>query len=241
MHAFTTVIDGFDGNERHYAGLVAEHLGIPIHFRDLTKNIVDPTWAQADIHTPEPLASPLNLVSDRREHQAMVGYSRVWFYGEGPDNALRPEWLPYLKYLWRQRSFSCLAKTAGELVLRSRRIPFLRRLGRFLKTRWNGQSELARFPEWLNQDLTSRLRLRERWDHIQVRSTAPSPHPLRPKPTGHSNSRYGSLCSVSVTRRPLAQPLRSVTLLSIYACSATCWRSPQSRGLGTNICFVGPW
>ncbi len=33
VRAFTTVIDGFDGNERHYAGMVAEHLGIPIHFQ----------------------------------------------------------------------------------------------------------------------------------------------------------------------------------------------------------------
>src|SRR5437870_973405 len=34
VHAFTTVVDGLDQNERYYAGLVAEWLGIPIHFRD---------------------------------------------------------------------------------------------------------------------------------------------------------------------------------------------------------------
>ena len=73
MRAFTTVIDGFDGNERYYAGLVAEHLGIPIHFRDLTGKMFDPAWAEADVHTAEPLANPLNLVSDRKEYQAMAG------------------------------------------------------------------------------------------------------------------------------------------------------------------------
>src|SRR6266581_5778826 len=33
VHAFTSVIDGSDQNERHYAGLVAERLEIPIHFQ----------------------------------------------------------------------------------------------------------------------------------------------------------------------------------------------------------------
>ena len=41
VRAFTTVIDGFDANERYYAGLVAERLGIPIHFRDLTGKLYD--------------------------------------------------------------------------------------------------------------------------------------------------------------------------------------------------------
>ena len=179
--ASTTVIDGFDRNERYYAGLVAERLGIPIHFRDLSGKIFDPAWAEAGVHTPEPVANPLNLVSDREQYHAMAGYSRIWFYGEGPDNALRPEWRPYLAYLVQQRHLGRLAKTAIELVVGSRRIPFLRRLVRPLKSWWSGQLEQAPFPEWLDQGFASLPRLRERRDDIERSWAAPCPHLLRPQ------------------------------------------------------------
>ncbi len=44
VHAFTTVNDGLDQNEKHYAGLVAEHLGIPIHLRENGPDLIDPEW-----------------------------------------------------------------------------------------------------------------------------------------------------------------------------------------------------
>jgi asparagine synthase (glutamine-hydrolysing) len=180
VRAFTTVIDGFDRNERYYAGLVAEHLGIPIHFRDLTGKVVDPAWTETAVQTPEPVKNPMNLVSDRGEYRAMTEYSRVWFFGEGPDNALRPEWRPYLAYLRRRRQFARMAKTAGELVIRSRRIPYLRRMANLLKARWSGESEQSHFPGWLERDFASRLQLRERWEENVRSSRVRCPHPLRP-------------------------------------------------------------
>ena len=180
VRAFTTVIDGFDSNERHYAGLVAERLGIPIHFRDLTGKLYNRDWAETAVHTPEPVANPLNLVSDLEDCRAMAGYSRVWFYGEGPDNALRFEWRTYLAYLMGQRHFGRLAKTAWELVVRSRRVPFLRSLVRPLKARQSRPSERPCFPGWLDKDFESRLRLRERWEEIERSGAAPCLHALRP-------------------------------------------------------------
>ena len=180
VRAFTIVIDGFDRNERYYAGLVAERLGIPIQFRDLSGKMFDPTWAEAGIHTAEPTANPLNLVSDRQQYQAMAGYSRVWFYGEGPDNALRPEWQPYLAYLIGRRHFGRLAKTVWELVVQSRRVPFLGRLVRPLQARWRRQTERSLFPKWLNQDFASRLHLRARWEDTE-QSAPQCPHPMRPE------------------------------------------------------------
>ena len=41
----------------------------------------------------------------------MAAYSRVSFYGEGPDNAFRNEWQAYLSVLLRQRHFGRLAKS----------------------------------------------------------------------------------------------------------------------------------
>jgi asparagine synthase (glutamine-hydrolysing) len=179
--AFTTVIDSLDRNETYHASLAAEHLGIPIHFRDLSDGMCDPAWAEGDVHTAEPLANPLYLVSNRKEYQAMASYSRVWFYGEGPDNALRPEWPLYLSYLIRQRHFGRLPKTAWELVTQSCRIPFLCRLRRPFKGWWSGQPEQSPFPEWLNRDFASRLCARGRWGEIQDWWSEPGRHPLRPQ------------------------------------------------------------
>jgi asparagine synthase (glutamine-hydrolysing) len=178
--ASTNVIDGFDRNERYYAGIVAERLGIPIRFQDLSGKIYDPAWAQADVHTPEPVANPLNLVSDREQYQAMAGYSRVWFYGEGPDNALRHEWPPYLSDLLRRRDYGRLAKNICQMIVRSRHIPFLPRILRPFKVWWRGEPEPARFPAWLDRDFASRLKLRERWEENQ-RLPPACPHPRRPE------------------------------------------------------------
>lgn len=180
VRAFTTVIDGFDRNERYYASLVAEHLGIPIHFRNLTGKMVDSTWAETEVHTPEPVANPLNLVSDREQYQVMAHQNRVWFYGEGPDNALSDEWPPYLFDLIRRREFGRLAKGLGQMVIRTRHIPFLSRILHPFRVWWRGKPEQAHFPAWLDQSFASRLRLRERWEENQ-RASTPSPHPRRPE------------------------------------------------------------
>lgn len=184
VRAFTTLIGGFDSNERYYAGLVAEHLGIPIHFRDLTGKMYDRDWAETAVHTAQPVANPLNLVSDLEECRAMATYSRVWFYGEGPDNALRFEWRPYLAYLMGRRHFGRLARTAWELAVRSRRVPFLRRLMHPVQARRSRQPQRPCFPEWLDKDFESRLRLRERWEDIERLAAAPCPHPWRPASYG---------------------------------------------------------
>jgi asparagine synthase (glutamine-hydrolysing) len=181
VRAFTTLIDGFDGNERCYAGLVAEHLSIPIHFQDLTGRVIDPNWTDTAVRTPEPVTNPMNLVSDRRDYLAMARHSRVWFYGEGPDNALRNEWKPYFSYSVRQRHFGRLAKNAWELVVRSRRIPFLRGILQRLKSRWTGELEKAGYPRWLDQDFASRFQLRERYEENGRLWTAALRHPLRPE------------------------------------------------------------
>ncbi len=181
VRAFTTVLDGvMDSNEGYYAGLVAEHLRIPIHFFDRRENLIDPHWEEAAVRTPEPVLDPTNLVLERQEYQEMAAYSRVSFYGEGPDNALRPEWQAYLSYLVRKRQFARLAKSACQLVVRSRRIPFLGRLTRALKMWTRTESKPSRFPVWLNQDFVSRLRLRDRSEEVERSWTAPCPHPWRP-------------------------------------------------------------
>src|SRR5206468_3633823 len=89
VRAFTTLVEGLDRNERLYAGLVAERLGIPIHFRDRGAKTIDPDWYKRTIHTPEPMANPTSLLENQDVHRSISTHSRVLFYGEGPDDALQ--------------------------------------------------------------------------------------------------------------------------------------------------------
>lgn len=175
VRAFTTVIDGFDGNERHYAGLVAEHLDIPIDFRDLTGTF-DRNWEATAFHTPEPVASPMNLASDFDHHRAMARNSRVWFYGEGPDNALRHEWRFHFYDLMRRGRIAQLATALWQSVAHTRRLPFISRISRRLRILLDGQSQRPTLPAWLNPDFSQRLNLRQRWEERELVSSAPHPH-----------------------------------------------------------------
>src|SRR5439155_12957718 len=71
VQAFTTVVDGLDKDERHYANLVAEHLKIPIHFRYCSPTVFDSDWDKAAIHTPEPVVDPTDLLAERLQYQSI--------------------------------------------------------------------------------------------------------------------------------------------------------------------------
>ncbi len=132
----------------------------------------------------------------------MAAYSRVSFYGEGPDNALRHEWQAYLSYLVRQRHFGRLAKSACELVVRSRRIPFLGRLRQSLKTAVAGAIRAAAFPEWLNQDFVSRLQLARTLGRNRAFVDGAMPASAgAPMLTAHSKVCCGIACLLNPTRK----------------------------------------
>jgi asparagine synthase (glutamine-hydrolysing) len=179
LHAFTTLIDRLDGNERHYVYLVANHLGIPLHVRDRSASMIDPDWYDTTIHTPEPVFGPVTLPGDRAEYRTAATRSRVVFYGEGPDNALKYEWKPYLSFLAQRHRFGRMAKDVVSHLIRHRRVPLLPTLPQMFRESREKLKWERRFPEWVNPSLESRLSLRTRWEE-QQRSSVESNHPLRP-------------------------------------------------------------
>jgi asparagine synthase (glutamine-hydrolysing) len=181
VRAFTSVMDGFDGSERHYAGLVSQRLGIQIHFRDRSRGS---NWNKTAIHTPEPVADPTNLVAENEWYRSISFFSRVLFYGEGPDNALHYEWKPYLYYLARKRQFGRLAADVCAHIVRHRRIPLIPTIPRMLKDRAHKDQWTASFPSWLDRSFESRMELRSRWAQARSSASAPS-HPVRP--TGYGS------------------------------------------------------
>ena len=178
VHAFTTVMDKIDQNERYYADLVAKHLGIPIHFRDRSK--ADPDWSETGIHTPEPVMFPTSLAGDRKEFRSIASHSRVLLFGEGPDNALMYEWKPYLSYLAENRKFGRLLGDLSRDFICHRRLPLLSRIPQILKDRslnWPTPS----YPQWFNNDFEARAQLRDRWNDGYSSHQPTQEHPVRPE------------------------------------------------------------
>ncbi len=176
VRAFTIVHD--DDEERHYAGLVAASLKIPIEFGDNIAGI-DPEWFRKSLGTPEPQPWPTNLAWERTYYRHMASHSRVALYGEGPDNALIYEWRPYLAYLLQQRRFRRLIHDSLSHAILHRRIP----IGAVARLVVSGRAKDSpvqppAFPDWLNPDFENRLQLRARWEEQYAAKS--SPHPIRP-------------------------------------------------------------
>jgi asparagine synthase (glutamine-hydrolysing) len=179
LQAITSVYDRLiPDSERHYAGLVADHLNIPIQYdvRDDETSVAH--WDQVSVHTPEPVANPPAFAAGIAFSKKVATDARVFLYGEGPDNALLYEWRPYLSHLLARRRTALLVRALSKDLFMHRRVPLwssIRQIagGREQKKRW-----LEVFPGWLNEEFSARCRCTERWEARQ--RTSSSPHPLRP-------------------------------------------------------------
>ncbi len=179
--AFTSVYDRLiPDEERYYSGLVAQHLGIPIHYnvRD------DEPWGwepgSAPIHTAEPTLDPLGLVASQQYYSQISGHARVFFFGDGPDAALWYEWQRHLSYLIHHRRWRRLCRDLGSHFKAFKRVPLLPTLPRMWREMRRNQPDRynGSIPPWLNPEFETRLRLRERL--TEIKGEAVSPHPVRP-------------------------------------------------------------
>jgi asparagine synthase (glutamine-hydrolysing) len=162
-------------DERTYAEMAANYLRIPIQYRDDTENS---NWEDVPFSLPEPCPDGYHVASERQFWSQLGNYSRVFFYGEGPDNALLFEWRPYVANLLRRRYYKRLMGGLLSTAISERRPPFWGRISKAVNAaRYDDCS--PRYPDWLNPDFASRLQLPIRWNAFR---TTPAPlHPLRPK------------------------------------------------------------
>jgi asparagine synthase (glutamine-hydrolysing) len=177
--AFTTSYRGYD-EEAEYAGLAAKSLGIPIRVRGWNSLRADPHWYSGTFHTPEPVPYPTSFAADSADYREMASYSRVAFYGEGPDNALRYEWRSYIRYLVRHGRFKRLLYDLCSDAFLQRRVPFLSAISDVTRRRLTKPDTYAvpPFPDWFNPDFENALQLRNRWE--QVWNDSYFGHPIRP-------------------------------------------------------------
>jgi len=176
VSAFTTSYNGYD-EERYFAGLVAENLGIPIEFQGWSADMAPLDWCGTHFHVPEPTPYPNYLAAGRAYHRRIASHSRVAFYGEGPDNALLYEWQPYLSYLVRDQRFGQLLHDLCWHAALHRSVP-LPTFSVVVKRRQPNVRKGPFFPDWFNLDFEKRIHLRARWEQLRV--APPSPHVVRP-------------------------------------------------------------
>ena len=179
VHAFTSVYDRLiPDDERYYAGLVARHLDIPIHYdvRDDETSLMH--WGRIAVHTPEPVDNPAAVAASHEFLERAAGTARVFLYGEGPDNALQYEWRPFVSHLFSGRRVSRLARSVLHDLAVHRRVPFWSLIKHSAAAQREQDEWRERFPEWLEDDFAARCECRQRWD--SSRQPPVSPHPIRP-------------------------------------------------------------
>ena len=177
--AMTSVYDRLIPDaERHYAGLVADYLSIPIMFDVRDDEISIANWDEAIVHTPEPVDNPPAFAAAVTFARKAASQAPVLLYGEGPDNALRYEWRPYLSHLLARRRLGVLWRALSQDLFWHRRVPFWSSIRLAARDNARNDSWREEFPNWLNEDFANRYRCRERWE-VQQRPTL-SPHRIRP-------------------------------------------------------------
>ena len=123
---------------------------------------------------PHPRAA--NLARDQLRR--MLDLSRVYLFGEGPDNALSLERIAHFRYLIRRRRWLRLSKDLCLFMWLYRRKPLLSTLLRKIKRARAKSASMPELPGWLNPEFAAHLRLKQRWR--ETMGAAACSHPLRP-------------------------------------------------------------
>jgi asparagine synthase (glutamine-hydrolysing) len=168
----------FEDPEPDAAALVAEHLGLPMDFLEVSDAVPFIGWDSPGFRMPEPLSDPFHAMV-MRQFQMAGSKARVVLNGDGGDDVLLGSAWPYLKYLISRGKAKTLVKTFGGYFLRHGRIPPLRagilsRVKRWMRTQ--GDPE---YPLWLNPRFEEQRQLKKRWPELNGRPAVEHPvHPM---------------------------------------------------------------
>jgi asparagine synthase (glutamine-hydrolysing) len=186
MQGFTKD-DALIPEEREYVELVSKRLGIPVKYHLWGEESVNPDWERTSIYAVEPEYDPRDLSAHRAFWRDAADYSRVLLRGEGPDEALRFEWRPYMSEMLRGKRYIRLAKDVCRHIAVRRQPPFWNTIKRKVSEARSSEQEIERsIPPWINSELASRLDLRGRWEEFMDPSR--TVHPIHPnRPSGYES------------------------------------------------------
>jgi asparagine synthase (glutamine-hydrolysing) len=170
VRAHTVVYDTlFRDEERHYAALVARHLGISIDFLVADNYPLFDSDEGPRVQYPEPVHGHEQSALMHSFNRQVAGASRVALTGLDGDAVLTAHWPSHFVKLWcnrRLRTFCADAfryAHAKQDLLRA----FTRRV------RWPGRrgTALPAYPSWLNGSSERGLQIRERWESLQPQAS----------------------------------------------------------------------
>lgn len=164
--------------EKHFSSLVAERLGIELRHRTGDGLVYDTRWWARSMATPEPSHLITTAHFDRQVVYERAERASVWFYGEGPDNALAFERNDYLSWLAGRRDWRRLAEV-GVFYLRAKGLAgWWETVTRYVR-RGNPTDDSRGVPPWIDPSLARRLGLEQR---LGGNGAGPVPrHPWRPR------------------------------------------------------------
>lgn len=167
-----------DDQEKHFSSLAARHLGIELRLVATDGLAYDPQWRQRSIRTAEPTAAVITAHFDRALIHERAGCAGVWFYGEGPDNALAFERNAYLSWLVGRRDWRRLGEAVLLYFQAKGLTGWFETLGRYA-TRRPTPDDSFDVPPWLDRAFVGRIGLAERLRGV---GTAAAPrHPWHPR------------------------------------------------------------
>jgi asparagine synthase (glutamine-hydrolysing) len=174
--AFTATF-GPDDEEGAYARLVAERPGLSLRLveRDLLVREAPPDALDSAGAGPEGVS--LDPAPLRAQYADMAAFSRVAFYGEGPDNALAYEWRAHLAYLARHGRWLRAAQDLALDRLSDVRMPAFAALRHQITGGRAADERDAIPPPILRPEAAARLELDpRRWPSPTLEDV----HPARP-------------------------------------------------------------
>ena len=190
LRAHTVVYDRIvRSEERHYASLMAQALGIPIEFLVADDYALFERWDSAALRTPEPIDHPLSAILHDHLEQ-VAAHHRVALSGEGGDPILQPAYF-YCVNLLKRLHIGRFAIDVGHYLFTHRgELPPLGIRGEF-RRRFNSKRRDAEpLPQWLNREFVLRTNLRERWEESSREPKAL--HAVRPEAYRNLSSPYWS-------------------------------------------------
>jgi asparagine synthase (glutamine-hydrolysing) len=176
LRAFATVHDRLiPDEERHYSGLAAGKLGIPIEYGEADDYELYERFDEMQAYFPEPGNEPHAALTVDLARRA-ASHARVILTGWDGDALLSESPRPYFRALLAGGQWGRAACVAARYAAMERRI--VPRAGIAPVPRSAGAASVPPFPAWLNADFVERLGLRERW--AAVHSRPRMTEPLRP-------------------------------------------------------------
>jgi len=149
--------------ERHYAGLVTEALGIPMHYLATDGAALFDRCEEPGFQPPEPSEDPLPAMTADLFSQ-IARRCRVALAGHGGDPALSASTERNFLSLVSARRPAMLIADVVRCLTHGQRPPLGIR-GALQRWRGNGLWRPA-YPPWVSRDFEARLELRARWEDL---------------------------------------------------------------------------